>query len=94
MSKHHELKTWPEYFDLTWRGLKNFEIRKDDRGFAVGDTLTLIEQPLDGEPTGRIIEAVVHCKISGDTKLPTPLPLGHCVLGIGVVLRYDEARRG
>lgn len=37
----HELKTDPEVFDAVARGEKTFEIRKDDRGFSVGDTLLL-----------------------------------------------------
>ena len=37
----HELKTDPEVFDAVSRGEKKFEIRKDDRGFEVGDTLIL-----------------------------------------------------
>lgn len=39
----HELKTWPEYFHPLWEGLKHFEIRKNDRGFQVGDVLWLRE---------------------------------------------------
>lgn len=40
---HHELKTWPRYFDAVKRGDKSFEVRRDDRGYAVGDTLVLRE---------------------------------------------------
>ena len=43
----HELKILPEYFDAVARREKTFEIRKNDRGFKVGDYLTLKEQ--DGE---------------------------------------------
>ena len=39
----HELKTIPPYFSLVQRGIKNFELRKDDRGFRVGDLLWLRE---------------------------------------------------
>lgn len=37
----HELKTWPEFWDAVDRGEKTFEVRRDDRGFQVGDTLWL-----------------------------------------------------
>jgi len=40
---HHDLKTWPDYFAAVLRGAKTFEVRKDDRGFAVDDTVTLHE---------------------------------------------------
>ena len=39
----HELKTWPIYFRETTKGTKTFEVRRDDRPFAVGDTLLLRE---------------------------------------------------
>ncbi|MCS3692055.1 hypothetical protein ABIF07_001029 [Bradyrhizobium elkanii] len=37
----HVLKCWPVYFDALASGMKNFEVRKDDRGFQKGDTLLL-----------------------------------------------------
>jgi hypothetical protein len=37
----HELKTDPGVFDAVAAGLKTFEIRRNDRGFRVGDTLVL-----------------------------------------------------
>lgn len=37
----HILKCWPQYFDAVASGLKNFEVRRDDRGFQKGDTLVL-----------------------------------------------------
>lgn len=39
--KKHALKTDPEVFDAVAAGLKTFEIRKDDRGYEVGDILYL-----------------------------------------------------
>ena len=37
----HELRCWPEFMVGILDGSKTFEIRKDDRGYAVGDTLRL-----------------------------------------------------
>jgi hypothetical protein len=39
--KEHELKTDPQVFDDVVSGRKTFEIRKDDRGYEVGDSLKL-----------------------------------------------------
>lgn len=43
MSKIHELKILPQYFNAVREGKKTFELRKDDRGFQVGDVLMLKE---------------------------------------------------
>ena len=37
----HELKIDPEVFEAVAMGIKAFEIRKNDRGFQVGDELML-----------------------------------------------------
>ena len=37
----HKLKCWPVYFDAIERGEKNFEVRRDDRGFQKGDIIEL-----------------------------------------------------
>lgn len=41
--KTHELKILPEYFKAQEDGIKNFEIRKNDRNYKVGDNLVLWE---------------------------------------------------
>lgn len=77
--KVHELKTWPDMFDLVWRDLKRFEIRNDDRGFNAGDILHLREwSPDSGEYSGRELRAKVTCVIR-EWLLP---PL--CAMGITV----------
>lgn len=56
----HELKTWPEPFQVIMDGLKTFEIRRDDRGFQVGDKLLLREcHPNSTHYTGREAQADV-----------------------------------
>lgn len=37
----HNLKLNDRYFDAVANGVKTFEIRKNDRGFCVGDTLKM-----------------------------------------------------
>jgi Domain of unknown function (DUF3850) len=39
--KEHELKCWPDHFRDICRSIKTFEVRRNDRGFEVGDVLIL-----------------------------------------------------
>ena len=41
--KTHELKTHPPHFEDVHSGAKRVDVRKDDRGFSVGDVLVLRE---------------------------------------------------
>lgn len=50
----HELKTWPKYFWPILLGVKNFDIRVNDRDYQVGDKLVFCEfDPVTGQYTGR-----------------------------------------
>lgn len=75
--KYHELKTWPPYFEEVLNGNKTFEVRKDDRGFKVGDVLVLKEwKPLGyssvspsqmtGSYTGREVKKKVSYILKGE----------------------------
>lgn len=56
MNKVHYLKTWPEFFEAVLGGQKNFEIRRNDRGFKTGDGVVLQEyEPVAKQFTGRSI---------------------------------------
>ena len=50
--QHHFLKTETKYYQLSKLGYKNFEIRKNDRDFRVGDIVNL-QEVVEGIPTGR-----------------------------------------
>jgi hypothetical protein len=41
--KFHDLKSRPAEFEAVDAGLKDFEIRRDDRGFSGGDIVVLRE---------------------------------------------------
>lgn len=57
----HYLKTWPEYFKAVRNGEKNFEIRKNDRNFQVGDMLVLQEyNPGQGYTGAEITREVTY----------------------------------
>lgn len=43
MSKSHDLKTLPKFYQDTYWKRKKFELRKNDRDFQVGDLLVLKE---------------------------------------------------
>lgn len=43
MAQTHTLKCWPPYFGAIRRKEKNFDVRRDDRGFQKGDAVILRE---------------------------------------------------
>lgn len=67
----HELKTWPEWFQPAVDGLKNYEVRNNDRDFRTGDYVVLKEyRPAgEGKPgtyTGRELRRrVIHIMPGG-----------------------------
>lgn len=58
MKGTHELKILPKYLNDVWSGVKTFELRKNDRGFNIGDTL-ILRGFEDGYYTGDSIEVDV-----------------------------------
>lgn len=66
MNQVHHLKTWPDVFEDVIAGRKPFEVRKDDRGYQVGDWLVLEEwSPETKEYTGRACDAEVTYLLRG-----------------------------
>lgn len=64
--REHDLKVIPPYFDAIEAGLKNFEIRLNDRGYKVGDILNLQEYlPIEQEYTGRASRVEVTYVLHG-----------------------------
>ena len=75
----HFLKTVQPYFSDVRSRSKSFELRKDDRGFAVGDVLILQEyDPVSGAYTNEQEERVVGYIFRGGL---FGLSEGYCILG-------------
>lgn len=91
------MKTWPEPFQAVWDESKPYEVRKDDRAYAVGDLLFLREwSQTTGIYSGRAILARVSYMTPGGE---WGLPPGLCVLGLVVYacmdnVEWPSARRG
>lgn len=78
----HMLKTWPIHFEAVNSWKKNFEVRKNDRDFQVGDQLILQEfAPELGVYTGRSIVANVQYILHGGQ---FGIESGYCVLGLNI----------
>lgn len=88
----HELKTLQPHFDAIELGEKRAELRRDDRGFEVGDTLVLREYDPQSGYSGRSCRAKVthilagfealvpgHVMMSIELELPADAP-HHCVV--------------
>ena len=64
--KTHKLKTSQPYFEHVRKGIKPFEIRKDDRGFETGDQLELMEyDPKSTSCTGRVCQRQITYILKG-----------------------------
>jgi hypothetical protein len=62
----HRLKTWPPYFIKVESGEKTFEVRLNDRGYKVGDTLILEEwDRIQEHYTGRTLTRTVTYVMEG-----------------------------
>lgn len=79
MSQTHNLKTWPVHFDAVRLGIKPFEVRLNDRGFAVDDILRLQEwDPEKKRYTGREVQRRVSFMLVGEFGIPAD----HAVMGL------------
>ena len=84
----HSLKILPPYFAAVAEGRKPFEVRKDDRGFQVGDVLVLSEWTPEQGYTGAMMGQRVTYIYRGEAG---GLQEGYVVMGLtDVGLRYCE----
>lgn len=77
--KQHEVKLAAMYYEDVASGKKSFELRKNDRGYKVGDSLKMLELK-DGTQTGRTIDADIIYMLEEYTGITE----GYCILGIRV----------
>lgn len=75
----HELKILPKYFGSVKSGEKKFELRKDDRGFSIGDTILLREWSLEAGYTGNTFAARISYKLENCEEYG--LASGYCIIG-------------
>lgn len=79
----HELKTVQPYFEALFVGTKQFEVRRDDRGFQEGDSVHLREWTGSGYTTRSVIATIGYIlRDAGDFGV---MP-GYCVLGLSEML--------
>lgn len=84
----HQLKTVQPYFDDIWENGKNFEVRRNDRNFKVGDVLMLLEyDPSKANDTGDGYTGMcITAKITYILNNPQYCKEGYVILGIEIVL--------
>lgn len=87
--KIHELKTVEPYFADVLSGRKKFELRKNDRGFAIQDVLHLRETK-DGNYTGRELVAEVVYLLEDSTFLQE----GYCAMSLDLQLKLENPSYG
>ena len=87
MTEHH-LKSWPEYFEPIFEGYKNFELRRNDRDYRIGDVLVLREwEPNTKTYSERKCRRRVRFVLDGVGTVGAIEPLkglsvGYCILGL------------
>lgn len=87
----HDLKCIQPFFKEIWAGKKTWELRKDDRGFAIGDGLKLSEYDPELQCyTGLRINARITTMLGAGSGLADQiggLKKDYCILGIEIVSR-------
>lgn len=78
--KVHQIRLAATYFDDVVSGKKTFELRKNDRGYKVGDFLDMMEFK-DGRNTGRTVKVLVTYLLEDYAGLED----GYCIMGTSIV---------
>lgn len=93
--KVHELKTDPDVFAAVTRGDKTHEIRLNDRGFAVGDTLLLRETWYTGHQMASAAAPLVYTgcteeRVISHIQTGYGLADGWCILSFALARRASQ----
>jgi hypothetical protein len=99
MMADHELKIWPEFFEMSLDLKKPFELRKDDRGFAVGDFLRLREwdpqtQEYSGREIHRRVTSLLRHRPDASCAATFGLQPGYVILGVAWARSISSGDRG
>lgn len=87
----HILKIRSNYFTDLITGLKNFEIRKNDRPYSIGDRLILFEVDETGKETGKSVSVRVTYILTGPVY---GLAEGYCIMSIKLSKRQARTNSG
>jgi hypothetical protein len=84
---HHSLKIWKQYFQQVVFGNKTFELRKDDRGFKLGDTVDLVEVDESNklEPTGRVLKVRITYILRGGEGISSCLDSDYVIMSFRIL---------
>jgi hypothetical protein len=98
--KEIKKKISPKYFKLQKEGIKDFEIRKDDSDYEVGDILVLKEYEQENMVgnsfqgyTGNEIAKKIKYKITHE-EFPQGIQDGYCILGLEDIKPKQEFQLG
>ena len=91
----HELKILPEYFKLVSEGKKNFEVRKDDRGYQENDILILKEwiKPCTEYPEGHYSGKELRKRITYILKGNPSYGLREKYVVLGIQGEFESSKR-
>lgn len=84
--KVHQIRLGESFFDDACSNVKSFELRKNDRGYKVGDILEMMEFA-DGRNTGRMVRKLVTYILEDYTGLED----GYCIMATKLLNESGEA---
>ena len=92
----HEVKSWPHLFRAFTTGVKQFDLRRADRDYRVGDILRLKEyDPSLPAYLGRTADALITYITSAENPCALSdvgLSEGYCILSLAMVNDSDWAQ--